>query len=147
MPIAALQQVLALFSGAEPTEAEHRELFKEALLMTVARATASDTNVKPIEVEQVRDIYTRVSGEEISAADVRMAAKSKLYESAPLHTYLGRAAKVLSVEERLVIANALSEVILADDRVSDYEVDFFDMVAEALKLTPAELAGLIVTQK
>ena len=146
MPIAALEQVFALFGGKEPTDAERRELFNEALLMTVARATASDTNVKPIEVEQVREIYNRVSGEEVSAADVRMAAKSKLYESAPLHSYLGRAAKVLSVEERLVIANALSEVILADDRVSDYEVDFFDMVAEALRLTPAELAGLIASK-
>jgi hypothetical protein len=36
----------------------------------------------------------------------------------------------------------LLEVIHADDRVSDYEVTFFNHVARALELTPAQIAGL-----
>ena len=36
----------------------------------------------------------------------------------------------------------LLEVIHADDRVSDYEVTFFNHVARALELTPAQIIGL-----
>ena len=143
MSIASLGNILKIFGGGEPSEEERQNLFREATLMTVSRATASDTNIKQIEVDTVRDIYQRVTGAEVSSADVRMAANSKLYESAPLYRYLGRVAKVIDVRERVTIANALSEVILSDDHVSEAEVEFFNMVADALQLSPAELAGLV----
>ncbi len=38
---------------------------------------------------------------------------------------------------------ALAEVIVSDARVTSKETRFFNMVAEAFQLTPAELAGLI----
>ncbi|MEM7219584.1 MAG: TerB family tellurite resistance protein [Pseudomonadota bacterium] len=143
MSIASLGNILKIFGGNEPSAEERQNLFREATLMTVSRATASDTNIKQVEVETVRDIYQRVTGEEISSADVRMAANSKLYESAPLYRYLGRVAKVIDVHERVTIAKALSEVILSDDHVSEAEVEFFNMVADSLQLSPAELAGLV----
>jgi len=91
--------------------------------MTVARATSSDMNIKEIEVETVQEIVSRITREEISTADVRMAANSKLFEAAPLDKYLAKVGKQLDVEDQLIIVGALADVILSDKRVSGAEVE------------------------
>lgn len=143
MSIATLANLLKIFNGDKPTPEQKQALFKEAAIMTIARATASDMNIKEIEVETVQAIVSRITREDISSADVRMAANSKLFESAPLDKYLTKAGGQLDIEDRLIIVRALAEVILSDKRVSHAEVDFFNMVAGAFSLTPAQLAGLI----
>ena len=145
MSIASLGNLLKIFNGASPTPEEKQALFKEAAIMTVARATASDMNIKQIEVETVQDIVSRVTREDISSADVRMAANSKLYETAPLEKYLAKVGKQLDVADQLIIVEALADVILSDKRISGAEVDFFNMVAGAFGLTPAQIAGLVET--
>jgi uncharacterized tellurite resistance protein B-like protein len=65
-----------------------------------------------------------------------------LYENAPLTKYLASATKTLLANDRTDIAQALAEVINADGRVSDREVGFFNDVANAMSLTPAQLAGI-----
>jgi uncharacterized tellurite resistance protein B-like protein len=145
MSISNFSNILKIFGGGQPTPEEKKELFKEVAVMTLARATASDTNIKPVEIETVRTIIERVIGEEVSAADVRVQANSKLFESEPLERYLNRAGRVLDVTSRVKIAEALAEVINADGRVSSKEITFFNMVASAFQLTPAELAGLVAS--
>ena len=143
MSITSLGNILKIFGGAEPTEEEKQELFKEAVAMTLARATASDTNIKPVEIETVREIIERITGDDVSEADVRVAANSKLFESEPLEKYLARSSRHLDIKDRLIIVEALAEVIVSDQRISSKETAFFNMVAGAFQLTPAELAGLI----
>ena len=146
MSLSGLKNVLKIFGGSEPTDEEKQALVKEAALMTLARATASDSNIKKVEVETVRQIVERVTGEEVTVADVRVAANSKLFESAPLERYLDDVGRKIDVSDRLHIANALADVINSDERVSSREITFFNMVAGAFQLTPAELAGLIETE-
>ena len=143
MSTSSFSNILKIFSGAEPTEAEKQELFKEAALMTLARATASDTNIKPVEVETVRQIIERVTSESYSVADVRVAANSKLFETQPLEKYLAGAGRKLDVKQCVAIAEALAEVIVSDERITSKETAFFNMVASAFNLTPAQLAGLV----
>ena len=111
----------------------------------LARATAADTNIKHLEVESVREIIKKNTGEDLSAKDVRMAAHAGLFDSDPLERHLARVCNKIDVHDRVMIANALAEVILVDERVTGREVRFFNMVAEALDLTPANIAGLMVT--
>ena len=144
MSTSSFSNILKIFGGAEPTAEEKKELFKEAALMTLARATASDTNIKAVEVETVRLIVEQVTGEELTDAEVRVAANSKLYETAPLEKYLARVGRIIDVKDRITIAEALAEVIVSDEKVTAKETAFFNMVADAFQLTPAELAGLIV---
>jgi len=144
MSIRNFSNILKIFGGGEPTEDEKQELFKEVAVMTLARATASDTNIKPVEVETVRLIIERVIGEEVSESEVRVQANSKLFESEPLEKYLSRAGRVLDVADRITVAEALAQVIVSDERVTAKETAFFNMVADAFQLTPAELAGLVV---
>lgn len=142
MSIASLAGVLKIFGGTEPTAEEQAQLAKEVMLMTLARATAADTNIKAIEVEKVREVLLARTGEDFPVADVRVAAQSSIYEKAPLTKYLSSAAKKMRAEDRVSIAHALGDVVNADGRVSDREVEFFNTVADALELTPAQLIGL-----
>ena len=142
MGIADLSNVLSIFRGSEPDPEAQKELFKEVLLMTLARASSSDSSIQQIEVESIRGILKRETGDEISVADVRKAARSDLYEDVPLGKYLSSASKKLSSEDRVKIVQTLAEVIRSDTEVSVLEVDFFNSIADALKATPAELMGI-----
>jgi uncharacterized tellurite resistance protein B-like protein len=145
MAIADLSSVLKIFGGSEPTEEERQALFREVLLMTLSRATSADANIDTAEVDTVQTILKKTLGDDIDAAEIRVAAKSEIYERAPLPDYLASVAKKLDSAERVAIAEALAEVIRSDCRISEREVNFFDMVAKALKITPAELAGIIAS--
>ena len=145
MSLSTLSHILSLFSGQEPSPEERQELVNETVMLVLSRATDSDTNIHPVEVDSVREIVKKTTGEDVSAVDVRMTAHSKIYESAPLDRYLQRVGPQIDVHDRVMIAKALAEVILVDGRVTGREVRFFNMVAAALGLTPAELAGLFAT--
>ena len=142
MSIASLAGIFKIFSGSEPTAEEQAQLAKEAMLMTLSRATAADTNIKDIEVEKVREVLLARTNEDFPAADVRVAAHSSIYEKAPLEKYLASTSKKLGVDDRMGIAEALRDVVNADGRVSGREITFFNDIVEALNLTPAQLMGL-----
>ncbi len=142
MSIADLSNVLSIFGGSEPDPEKQKELFKEVLLMTLARASSSDSNIQQIEVESIQGILQKETGEEFSVADIRKAARSDLYETVPLRKYLSSASRKLQSEDRVTVIQTLAEVIRSDTEVSVLEIDFFNSVAEALKATPAELIGL-----
>ncbi len=143
MGIADLSNVLSIFRGGGDPDPEHqKELFKEVLLMTLARASSSDSAIQHVEVESIRGILQRETGEEFSVADVRKAARSDLYEDVPLRKYLATVSKKLAPEDRVRVVQTLAEVIRSDTEISVLEVDYFNSIAEALKATPAELMGI-----
>lgn len=143
MSIADLSTVLKIFGDSELDEQHQKELFSEALLMTLARASSSDANIHAVEIESIQQIMQRETGVEVSSQDVRKAARTELYESTPLKKYLSSVRRQLSPVDRVSIVRLLAEVIKSDTEISVLEVDFFNMVAESLRTTPAELAGLI----
>jgi len=144
MSIADLSNVLKIFRGTDLTPEEKKQLFREVLLMTLARASSSDANIAPVEVETVQAIVKKTTGKDISVASIRVAAASDLYETASLEKFLSSCGRKLDATSRVTTVQALAEVIKSDTRVTSREVDFFDMVARALAVTPAELAGLVV---
>ena len=142
MGIADLGNVLKIFGGSDVSPEEQRELFEEVLLMVLARASSSDTSIQRIEVKTIMEIVERETGNAISEQDVRRAARTELYETTPLDKYLSSAGKKLLDRDRIAVVHLLAEVIRSDTEVSALEVDFFNMVADALKARPAEIAGL-----
>ncbi|MFQ5983346.1 MAG: TerB family tellurite resistance protein [Woeseiaceae bacterium] len=142
MGIADLSNVINLFGGKEPDAEAKNALFNETILMTLARASSSDANIDPAEVETIQGILKREIGEEISTKDIRLAANSNIYRTAPLKKYLASARRKLDAEDRARIVKSLAEVLQSDCRISVLEVDFFNDVAESLELTPAELVGI-----
>ena len=143
MAIADLKNVLNIFGGSDISEDRKNELFKEVLLMTLARAADADINIQKVEVDRIREILKDRTGEDFSAADIRVAARSELYADATLIKYLNSVYKKMATEHRAETIQALADVFRSDKNVSVLEVDFFDKVAEALRVTPSQMAGLI----
>ena len=143
MAIADLKNVLKIFGGSDVSADQESELFKEVLLMTLARAADADINIQTAEVDRIREILKAHTGEDFTSADIRVAARSELYAEATLVKYLGSVSKKLSVGHRTETIQALADVFRSDKSVSVLEVDFFDKVAEALRVTPSQMAGLI----
>ncbi len=144
MAIADLSSVLKIFGESAPDDEEQIALYGEALLMTLARASSADANIDPAEISTIQGIIKRETGEEVSSQDVRRAARTELYETTPLRKYLRSIQGKLREEDRRKIVSALAEVIKSDCKISVLEIDFFNRVADALRITPAELAGLQV---
>ena len=145
MSLSRLSHILNYFSGNEPTADDLRDIVNETVLLVLGRATAADTNIKHLEVDAVREIVKKNTGEEVSAKDVRMAAHAGIFDVEPLERYLAQVTKKIDIHDRVMIAKALAEVILVDERVTGREVRFFNMVADAMDLTAANIAGLMVT--
>jgi uncharacterized tellurite resistance protein B-like protein len=142
MSLVEFKSVLKFIRGGKPSPEEQKELYKEAALMTLARATSVDAHIKKVEVEVVQRILAEATGEEISGADIRTAAKSEIFLRKPLEKYLADFGRKLDVEGRMSIMHYLAEVLESDEQITDSETAYFDMVAKALKATPSEIMGL-----
>ena len=142
MGLEAFASIAKIFGGGQPSEEERQKLFNEALLLTLSRATTSDENITPVEVEAVREIMKSVVGEDVSAADVRVAAASALYEKASLYDYLSATGRKLNSVERAKFVKCLTRIIKVDRHVSVAETEFFNRVVTSLHATPAEIVGL-----
>lgn len=143
MAIADLKNVLKIFSGSEISADHESELFKEVLLMTLARAADADINIQAVEVDRIREILKEHTGDDFTTADIRVAARSELYAEATLVKYLNSVYKKMSDAHRSETVRALADVFRSDENVSVLEVDFFDNVAEALHVKPSQVAGLV----
>ena len=142
MSVLDFRNMVKFFGGSEPSEAEQKELFKEAAVMVLARAASADTNVKAVEVEQVQSLLKDATGETFTSGEIRTAASSELFEKQPLEKYLSRVSRKLLHEDRVRLIELLSSVVKSDDRVSVMEIDYFNVVCSALNATPAEILGL-----
>ena len=143
MAIADLKNVLKIFGGSDVSDEEKQELYKEVLMMTLARAADADINIQTVEVDKIREIIIDHTGEECSSSDIRVAAREELYAHATLIKDLSSVRGKLDSHHRAGIIDALHEVFKSDEAVSVLEIDFFNSVVEALQATPAEVAGLV----
>ncbi len=142
MALVDFNKVRQLFG--ETPQTDDADLFREMFVLVLARATDADAYSHPAEIETVQGVIKDELGDELSSAEIRTAALSKIYESAPLQKYLADAAPKLSMDQRRTILRSLVTVMHADDRISSREAEFFNMVVDSLRLTAADAAGLIV---
>jgi uncharacterized tellurite resistance protein B-like protein len=143
MAIADLKYVLKAFGGSDVGAEHEKELFEEALLMTLARAADADISIQGIEVDTIQGILKKHTGKDVEAKDIRTAARTELYAKDTLVRYLRKIEKRLSESHCTEIVHALAEVFRSDATVSPLEVDFFNEVVGALNVTPAQIAGLV----
>lgn len=120
----------------------HEVLYKEVLLLVLARAARADSNIESIEIAHVQEALKEATGDEYSKADILTAASSEIYETHSLKRALANATRKLSDEDRINILNCLESLIRSDNQIRYSELEFFDYVATALQATPSEIAGL-----
>ena len=142
MALVDLSNIKRLFGGERDAQASP-EVRRELMVMVLARATDADAYTHPAEVEVVQKVLEQQLGESIDSSDIRIAARSALYETAPLEKYISRVGPTLTKSDRRSILSALVEVLKADERVATSEARYFNMVAAALELDFADAAGLV----
>ena len=142
MAFGSLHSVLNIFGGSSTSEKTQDELYKEVLMMTLAEACRADANIHPLEIQAIQKIMRRETGQDLSEADIRVASRSDIYNSANLRKYLRRARVQLNAENKVTILQALVEVIKSDTKINVLEIDFFNRVIDGLRITPAEQSGL-----
>jgi len=142
MAIADLKSVLKIFGGSDIGKDKHDELYKEVLLMTLSRAADADIHIHQREVDRIIEILKEHTGEEFTSSDIRVAARDELYAKTTLVRYLNSVRDKMRNADRVDTVHALADVFRIDQEVSVLEIDFFNEVAVALKVTPAEIAGL-----
>ena len=142
MAFGDFSSVLKIFCKSSPSEEEQKKLYKQVLLMTLARASSSDANIHPVEIETIQQIMQRETGQELTEADIRKAARSELYQSTYLRKYLHSVQGQLKAEDRSKIVQAVGDVIKSDTQINVLEIDFFYQVANALRITLDEPLGL-----
>ena len=136
-----LSYVRNLFGEGFKPEGDN-EAFRELMLMVLARATDADCYTHPAEVSAVQRVIKEHLDEDVSEEDIHSVATTDLYQSAPLEKYISRLAPKLSIEQRKNIVNGLMEVLVSDGQVAASEIEYFNGVVLALRLTYAELVGL-----
>lgn len=142
MALVDFNKVRQLFG--DTSSQDDADLFRELFVLVLARATDADSYTHPVEIASVQATIREELGEELSDGEIRTAALSKVYESAPLQKCLSDAAPKLAMDQRRAILRGLVSVMKADDRISSREADFFNMVVGSLQLSAADAAGLIV---
>ena len=142
MAFGDLSSVLKNFGGSSASEEIQDELYTEVLLMTLARASKADANIHPVEIETIQQIMQRETGQDLTEVDIRKASRSDLYESANLRKYLRSVQGQLKVEDRIKIVQSLAHVIKSDTPISVLEINFFNRVVDALRITFPQLFGL-----
>ena len=142
MSIAPLLSVLKVLRGETLEPDQRTQLMHEALLLTLARASSSDSYIHPIEVSTIQSAIKGAIDIEVSEAEVRAAAESEMFDAVSLETALLRLGGLLSDEDRMLIVNGLGDVIRSDARVNQFELDYFDRVVQALRVPPSMLIGI-----
>jgi uncharacterized tellurite resistance protein B-like protein len=135
--------ITKLFHKSKLKSKRKKELFQEVMLMVLSRVTRVDSNIESVEIEKVQEVLKEQLGQEFSEADILTAASSEIYQTQSLERYLSAATRKLNEQERIVILTSLASVIRSDDKVRDFELDFFDKVALALRATPSEIVGFM----
>ncbi len=142
MAIADFSSALKIFSASSPSEEKQKELYRAVLLMTLAQTSSSDANIHPKEIETIQQIMQRETGQELTEADIRKAARPERYQSVKLRKYLRSVQRQLKAEDRIKIVLAVADVIKSDTQINVLEIDFFYQVADALRITFPELPEL-----
>lgn len=138
MTFSDLRRGLRVFGGSPVSEESQDDLYKEVLLLTLARASKADANIHPAEIDTILQIMQRETGEDLAEADIRKASQPDLYESDNLRKYLRSVQGRLNDENKTTILQALVDVIKSDTEINVLEIDFFNRVVDALRIAPAD---------
>jgi len=142
MAFGEIGSVLKSLVGSSANEETQDDIYEEVLLMTLAQASKADANIHPLEIKTIQQIMRRETGQDLTEADIRKATRTDMNESANLRKYLRRVQGQLNVRNKTAILQALVDVIKSDTEINVLEIDFFNRVVDALRMTPAEQFGL-----
>ena len=121
------------------TQKTKEQIRDELFLLVLSRTTSADTNIRPVEIKKVKTLLKDHLGKEYTDAQIRVAAQSKRFEKEPLHRFVGKAAKLISENDRVSLAFGMMDIMKSDDRIGALERKHFNRMIKALGLSPSSL--------
>jgi uncharacterized tellurite resistance protein B-like protein len=140
MALVDLEKIKAQLTST-PSEGDQREVFRELLFKILTKAARVDLHTADAEITMIQRIMKSYTGEEYAAAAIRTESIAQSQESS-LRPVARLAAK-LPESFRVLAIVALEEVMRSDERLSYSEIDYFNAVAGAMRLSFADVAGLV----
>jgi len=140
MALVNLQNLKSLMCADSTGDAE-RETFKTLLFTILAKASRVDLHTDTSEVETIQKIMLEYTGENYDAGSIRAEAIAQSQEESLRP--VAKAASKLPEGLRVLAIEALASVMRADDQISYAEIDYFNAVAGAMRLSFADVAGLL----
>ena len=137
--------IKSIFGGKLSSE-QLQELYAETAFMVLSGAARADLHIESVEVEKIRAILSRLLGQEFSSEEIKLAGETELYATEPIQNYVAKASNKLTIEQRQSILRAMVEVFHADGNMGVLETDYFNSIATALALTPAQMVHLHTTK-
>lgn len=145
MGIISVEGLKGLFNKEVSSE-ERQQAFRDILLLVLARGSRADLHTHEAEIKVAQDVFREYFAEEVSASELRVAASSELFETVSINKQVARESRKLESADRILIIHALRDVLHADGRVRDSEIDFFNSMAGAMQLKPSDIAGITAGQ-
>ena len=121
--------------------ADECEIFKQLLFKLLTKAARIDLHTDTSEVELIQTLMLEYTGESYDTGVIRAEAAIQAQETS-LRPVAKLAAK-LPENLRVLAIGALKEIMGADERISYAEIDYFNAVAGAMRLSFADVAGLL----
>ena len=121
------------------TQKTKEQIRDELFLLVLSRTTSADTNIRAVEIKKVKTLLKDHLGKEYTDAQIRVAAQSKRFEKEPLHRFVGKAAKLISENDRVSLAFGMMDIMKSDDRIGALERKHFNRMITALGLSPSSL--------
>ena len=121
------------------TQKTKEQIRDELFLLVLTRTTSADTNIRAVEIKKVKTLLKDHLGKEYTDAQIRVAAQSKRFEKEPLHRFVGKAAKLISENDRVSLAFGMMDIMKSDDRIGALERKHFNRMIKALGLSPSSL--------
>ena len=140
MALVNLENLKSLMCAESSSDSE-RETFKTLLFTILSKASRVDLHTDSSEVEAIQKIMLEYTGETYEAGTIRAEAIEQSQEESLRP--VAKAATKLPEGLRVLAIDALASVMKADDQISYAEIDYFNAVAGAMRLSFADVAGLL----
>ena len=140
MALVNLQSLKSLMTSTTSAD-DDRESYKTLLFTILTKASRVDLHSDGTEIELIQKIMFDYTGETYDAGSIRAEAIAQA-QGESLRPVAKLAAK-LPESMRVLAIDALASVIRADDNISYAEIDYFNAVAGAMRLSFADVAGLL----
>lgn len=130
-------------ANAEQFEAEYHQAIKKVMIHVLL----ADGVIDDSEVETTRDIYSKLTGKEISAETIRIEIMEIERTREDLYQYLTNLQGGLNDEGKEMVIRAALFVALADGEFHDDEKALIGKIGEKLGMTNAHIMGVIASSQ
>jgi tellurite resistance protein len=129
-------EVLSYDPAAE--KAKFEAVFHTAIRRTMVKMCLADGVVDPAEVEAIREIYSKLTGVELSEDDVREEIAEAMTDTKTVQQYLQAGIGMFNLKAKELILKAAFFVAAADGEFQEEEQKLLHNIGAALQMTKTQ---------